>query len=137
MSRRNLLAAALIAPLLLLATLRFLVPLGATLYRAVDDSEFSTTLPRTTALMRAWDGKDLPPDEAFAAIVEELRNAQQNQEAGAVLSRLNFEETGLRSLLLQAARASARLAPPVKDGLIALNPRWGEPELWRMFKRAT
>ena len=39
--------------------------------------------------------------------------------------------------MLQAARASARLAPPVKDGLIALNPRWGEPELWRLFKRAT
>ena len=36
-----------------------------------------------------------------------------------------FEETGLRSLLLQASRASARLAPPVKDGLFARNPRWG------------
>lgn len=137
MSRRNLLAAALIAPLLLLVTLSFLVPLGATLYRAVDDSEFSTALPRTATLLRAWDGNNLPPDEAFATFVEELRNAQQNQEAGAVLSRLNFEETGLRSLLLQAARASARLAPPVKDSLIALNPRWGEPELWRLFKRST
>ncbi|RYE74872.1 MAG: ABC transporter permease, partial [Hyphomicrobiales bacterium] len=72
MSRRNLLAAALIAPLLLLVTLSFLVPLGATLYRAVDDSEFSTALPRTASLLRAWDGQDLPPEEAFASLVAEL-----------------------------------------------------------------
>lgn len=136
-SRRNLLAAALIAPLLLLVTLSFLLPLGATLYRAVDDSEFSTALPRTASLLRAWDGQGLPPEEAFASLVAELRQAQQDQAAGGVLARLNFEETGLRSLLLQASRASARLSNPVKDGLIALNPRWGEPELWRLFKRAT
>ena len=79
MSRRNLLAAALIAPLLLLVTLSFLVPLGATLYRAVDDSEFSTTLPRTTALLRAWDGKDLPPDEAFAAMTQRLGDNAQHR----------------------------------------------------------
>ncbi|MGO4403559.1 ABC transporter permease subunit [Bosea sp. RAF48] len=137
MSRRNLLAAALIAPLLLLVTLSFLVPLGATLYRAVEDSEFSTALPRTAALLKAWDGKELPPEEAFRSLIEELRLAQQDQAAGAVLSRLNFEETGLRSLLLQASRASARLAEPFKDSLVALNPRWGDPALWRLFKRAT
>lgn len=137
MSRRNLLAAVLIAPLLLLVTLSFLVPLGATLYRAVDDSEFSTALPRTATLLKAWDGEGLPSEETFRSLVEELRRAQQDQAAGAVLSRLNFEETGLRSLLLQAGRASARLPAPIKDSLIGLNPRWGEPELWRMFKRAT
>lgn len=137
MSRRNLLAAALIAPLLLLVTLSFLAPLGATLYRAVEDAEFSTALPRTAAMLRGWDGRGLPPEDAFRAIVEELRQAQQDQAAGPVLNRLNFEETGLRTLLLQAARASARLSEPYKDGLIGLNPRWGEPELWRLFKRAT
>lgn len=137
MSRRNLLAAALIAPLLLLVTLSFIVPLGATLYRAVEDAEFSTALPRTATILRAWDGRDLPPEEAFRSIVEELRQAQQDQAAGPVLNRLNFEETGLRTLLLQAARASTRLSEPFREGLVGLNPRWGEPELWRMFKRAT
>jgi putative spermidine/putrescine transport system permease protein len=137
MSRRNLLAAALIAPLLILVTLSFLVPLGATLYRAIDDSEFSTALPRTSALLKSWNGEGLPPEQAFRSIIEELRQAQQDQAAGPVLSRLNFEETGLRSLLLQAARASGRLSEPFKDNLIALNPRWGEPELWRLLKRST
>lgn len=137
MSRRNLLAAALIAPLLLLVTLSFLVPLGATLYRAVEDSELSKALPRTAAILDRWDGQGLPPEQAFRLLVEELRQAQQDQAAGPVLSRLNFEETGMRSLLLQAARASTRLSDPFKDGMIALNPRWGQPDLWRMLKRAT
>lgn len=137
MSRRNMMAAALIAPLLLLVMLSFLLPLGATLYRAVADQEFASTLPRTAAVLRAWNGEDLPPEAAFRAIVEELRQAQEDQAAGAVLNRLNFEETGLRSLLLQAARAASRLAAPYRDGLVALNPRWADPALWRTFKRAT
>jgi putative spermidine/putrescine transport system permease protein len=137
MSRRNLLAAALIAPVLVLVLLSFLAPLGATLYRAVENREFSTALPRTTEILKAWNGEGLPPDTAFRSLVEELRHAQQNQEAGALLGRLNFEETGLRSLLLQAVRVAPRLTDPFKDGLIALNPRWGEPDFWRLLKRAT
>lgn len=137
MSRRNLMAALLIAPVLLLVALSFLLPLGATLYRAVEDSEFSAALPKTADLLRRWDGDGLPPEEVFRTIVDEFRQAQQDQSAGAVLNRLNFEETGIRSLLLQAARASTRISEPFRDGMIALNPRWGDPSLWRMFKRAT
>lgn len=137
MSRKNLLAAALIAPLLILVVLSFLVPLGATLYRAVDDSEFSKALPRTAEILKAWNGEGLPPEAAFQSIVEELRSAQENQAAGPVLSRLNFEETGLRSLLLQASRASARLSAPYREALPTLNPRWSDPSFWGQLKRAT
>lgn len=137
MSRSNTLAALLIAPLLILVIASFLVPLGATLYRAVDDSELSTTLPRTATLLKSWDGEGLPPDDCFRAIIEELRAAQENQNAGAVLSRLNFEEAGLRSMLLQATRASTSLAAPYRSSLTAINPRWGDPAFWKLLKRAT
>lgn len=137
MSRRNQMAAVLIAPLLLLVMLCFLLPLGATLFRAVEDAEFSTALPKTAQILRKWDGTNLPPEPAFRTLIEELRQAQEDQAAGGVLNRLNFEETGLRSLLLQATRASGGISEPFKDGLIALNPRWGDPALWRMFQRAT
>ena len=60
MTRRNLLAAALIAPLLLLVFVSFIVPLGATLYRAVEDAEISTILPKTTALLEQWNGEGVP-----------------------------------------------------------------------------
>ncbi|MBL8590034.1 MAG: ABC transporter permease [Methylobacteriaceae bacterium] len=136
-SRRNVMAAALIAPLFLLVALSFLAPLATTLYRAIEDSDFSLALPKTSRSLQQWDGVALPPEEAFRSFVEELRQAQQDQAAGAILNRLNFEETGLRTLLLQATRASGRLAEPYRDSMIALNPRWGDPALWRLFKRAT
>ncbi len=137
MSRKNLFAAALIAPLILLVVLSFLVPLGATLYRAIDDTELSTILPRTSDTLRAWNGEGLPPEDAFRSLIEELRSAQENQRAGELLNRLNFEETGLRSLLLQASRAAPRSGGPFREAMISINPRWSDPALWGLLKRAT
>ena len=137
MSRKNLLAAALIAPLALLIALSFLAPLAATLYRAIDDSEVSSTLPRTTALLKSWNGQGLPADPVFKALIEELTKAQDEQTIGRVLGRLNFEETGLRSMLLQATRASAGLGGATRDTLTALNPRWSDPAFWRLMQRST
>lgn len=136
MSRRNLLAAALIAPLALLVALSFLAPLGATLWRAVEDGAVSTALPRTAAMLRAWDGEGLPPEEVRAELLRELRAAQENQSIGPVLARLNFEETGLRTMLLQAARAAPRLEQPLSRALPELDPRWGDPAFWRLLKRS-
>jgi putative spermidine/putrescine transport system permease protein len=136
-TKRNLLAAALIAPLLLLVLVSFIVPLGATLYRAVEDAEIPTILPNTTTLLRQWDGKALPSEQVYHSLITELRDAQEQQKAGPVLNRLNFEETGLRSLLLQGLRASGRFTGSTKEGLIALNPRWGDPQFWGLVKRST
>lgn len=136
MTRRNLLAAALIAPLALLVALSFLAPLGATLWRAVEDGAVSAALPRTAALLRAWDGEGLPPEEVHAELLRELRAAQENQSIGPVLARLNFEETGLRTMLLQAARAAPRLARPLAQSLPQLDPRWADPAFWRLLKRS-
>jgi putative spermidine/putrescine transport system permease protein len=136
-TKRNLLAAALIAPLLLLVLVSFIVPLGATLYRAVEDAEIPTILPNTTTLLRQWDGKALPSEQVYHSLITELRDAQEQQKAGPVLNRLNFEETGLRSLLLQGLRASGRFTGSTKEGLIALNPRRGDPQFWGLVKRST
>jgi putative spermidine/putrescine transport system permease protein len=135
--RHNLLAAALIAPLLLLITVSFIIPLGTTLYRAIEDSSLSVQLPRTAAIMRAWDGESLPPPEAFSAIVSELSAAESEQRIGEVVRRLNFEETGVRTMLLRAARASSRLAEPFSASLANLDPRWIDPGFWRLIKRAS
>jgi putative spermidine/putrescine transport system permease protein len=135
-TRRNLLAAALIAPLALLVALSFLAPLGATLWRAVEDGAVSAVLPRTAALLRAWDGEGLPPEEVHAELLRELRAAQEAQAIGPVLARLNFEETGLRTMLLQGARAAPRLAQPLSQSLPQLDPRWADPQFWRLLKRS-
>jgi putative spermidine/putrescine transport system permease protein len=137
MRRTNLLAAILIAPLLALIVASFLVPVGMTLLTAVSDREVSEALPRTAALVRAWDGQGLPPEEAYAEIARELGSALEERRIGGVAQRLNFERTGLRTLLLRTARAHDTLSAPFKQSLIALDSRWGEPELWQLIRRSS
>src|SRR6185295_4477337 len=136
-SRANLFAAALIAPLLILVVASFIVPLLVTLYTAIGNPEVRARLPRTTAAVRAWNGEGLPPEAAYAAIAAELAQAQEGQSIGQLSRRLNFEQLGMRALLLKTARASDHLAAPYKDALIALDARWGDPELWRLVRRNT
>jgi putative spermidine/putrescine transport system permease protein len=138
-SRSNVLAFLLIAPLALLVLLTFLVPLGFTLFRAVDDRELSTTLPKTAELLRQWDGKGLPSDVTFVSFVQELAAAREEQRAGALLSRLNFEQAGLRTKLLQASRMPVGVSQPseIKTALMATGAGFEKPEFWRLLKRST
>ena len=136
-TRSQLFAAALIGPMLLLVVGSFVVPLLFALYTAIDNPEVRNTLPRTTAAVRAWDGVGLPPEAAYAAIADELASAQDNQAIGPISRRLNFEQPGLRALILKTARARANLAPPYKDALIALDARWEDPQIWQLVRRNT
>jgi len=85
--------------------------------------------------MRDWDGEGLPPERAFAAIASEVAHANDAQALGPLARRLNFEQAGLRTLLLKTARASQALAAPYREALIALDERWGEPEVWQLIRR--
>jgi putative spermidine/putrescine transport system permease protein len=137
MTRANLFAAALIGPLLVLVLATFVLPLLVTLYTAVGNPEVSDTLPRTTAALRAWDGAGLPAEAAFAAIAEELATAQERQAMGQLSRRLNFEQGGLRALLLKTARAQDSLDAPYRQSLGALDARWEDPQLWQLLRRNT
>lgn len=136
MPRPRLLAAALLAPLLLLIGLGFLLPVGLTLFTAVADRELAATLPGTRAALLAWDGTGLPPEAAQATLARELAEALAERRLGALAARLNFERPGMRALLLRTARAGDGLAAPYARSLAALDPRWAEPETWRLLRRA-
>ena len=94
MSRVNLLAAALIGPLLILVVASFVVPLAITLYTAIGDPEVRESLPRTAAAVRAWNGEGLPPEEAYAAIAAELAHAQEGQAIGAAVAAPQLRAAG-------------------------------------------
>jgi putative spermidine/putrescine transport system permease protein len=134
-ARSNGLAAALIAPLLILVVASFVVPLAVTLYTAIGNPEVRESLPRTAAALRAWNGEGLPAEDAFAAVASELAQAQERQSIGQLSRRLNFEQLGMRALLLKTSRAQGELTAPYKDALIALDERWGQPDTWRLLKR--
>lgn len=136
-SRNNLLAAALIAPLFVVVVASFIVPLLVTLWTAIGNPEVRQTLPRTSAALREWNGTGLPSEAAFAAASAEIAQAQEGQAIGQLSRRLNFEQAGLRTLLLKTARARDDLAAPYRESLVMLDARWGDTELWQLLQRNT
>ena len=109
----------------------FIVPLVSVLYFSVSNPEVITMLPRVTAALRDWDRQTLPGEAAFAALVEDARIGYAERTLPKVALRLNYEESGFRSLLMRIGRRAKRLAPPYKDSVIAADQRWGELIYWR------
>ena len=135
MTRTRALAAALMAPAVVVVFLVLVVPLLVGFATAVRDPELRAALPQTAALLRAWDGRGVPAEEVFAALAVEIRAAEGAQALGALSRRLNFERSGMRGLLLRTARAE--LVAPYSMALPALDARWGEPATWTMLRRAS
>jgi putative spermidine/putrescine transport system permease protein len=136
MRRSGCAAFLLVLPLLLLLVLSFVLPVGRMLWTAVADSELADTLPDTAAILRGWNGEGLPPEEAFRHLARELGAALAERRLGLLAQRLNFEQPGMRALLLRTARAAEELREAPRERLIALDPRWGEAETWRLLRSA-
>lgn len=134
MDRNSRLAVLLVAPLLLLMIVGFVLPLGTTGFKAVDNPEVTAALPRTTAALGQWSGDGLPDEAVYAAFVEDLLSPQDNRVFGGLVRRLNFEQTGMRSIISGARRAAEGLQAPYSESLPALNAVWGEPEVWQLLQ---
>ena len=133
--RRRIAAFLLVTPLLAFVMITFVIPIADMLWRSVDNPTIVSTLPRTLAALQDWDGRDLPPEAAYAAMVEDLRNGQENRTIGRVGIRLNYELSGARSLFNSSARRAAGLEAPYKKSLSEVHRLWGQPSIWRIIKR--
>ncbi len=120
----------------------FLGPIGAFLWRAVAEQEVAEVLPRTTSALAAWNGRDLPDDSAFAALVQDLREARaRDAETGAGLvaraaARLNADMPGFRSLLPATARRVVNAEADPRAAVLAASPEWQQAETWGAIRRA-
>ena len=127
----------LTAPLLLFLLLTFLGPIGALLSRSVVDTEFAAALPNVSREIRRWDGRALPDEATFAALIEDVRAARAANTLAPAATRLNYDVSGFRSLLFTTGR---RLGGDVtgspREILGAIDPRWNDPETWAVIRRA-
>ena len=135
-------ALALTLPLLVFLLLTFLVPIGALLVRAVENPEVVTALPRASALLSQWDRKSEPPPAAFAAIAKDLSHLERGADAGALARRLNAEQPGSRSLVMDTYRATKDElrademdAAQVREKMLELDPRWAELPYWQAIAK--
>ena len=135
--RGKLRAFALVLPLLLFILLTFAAPILYFLKQAIYDPSIANNMPQTVAALAAWDGKDLPGEEAYAAAVADLKALQVAGNAAEVGKRMNYEISGIRSKIIASARkANAIAAPPYKDALIAADPIWNDRLTWSKIRQA-
>lgn len=130
------------APLLIFLLAVFVLPIGTFLARAVQETDVPPVLPRTVAALSSWDGAGLPGDAAFAALIDDLREARQrDQETGSgaigrASARLNNDWPGFRSLLPATARRLANAQGNAREAVLAASPEWNTPAPWAAIRRA-
>jgi putative spermidine/putrescine transport system permease protein len=131
-------ALALIAPLFLFLLAVFLVPIAILLTRAVDNREVAAVLPKTAAALAGRQGDDAPTAAAAEALVADLR-ASPREAVAEVAKRLNYYQSGLRSLMLKTAR-EVNVADTGGTGAIEklkeIDERWADPAIWSVIQRA-
>jgi putative spermidine/putrescine transport system permease protein len=134
---RKLKAALLTAPLFLFLLFTFLAPIGALLTKSFVDTDLAAALPRVTQEIKRWDGRTLPDEATFAALLDDVRSARAAGTLAPAATRLNYDVSGFRSLLF----STGRQLPEVLDGaacdtLVGIDAKWGETETWGAIARA-
>ena len=129
----------LVLPLLLFVLLTFLVPIGYMLKRSVEHDGFSASAPALDAWFAENPDFDPanPPEEAYAALVQDLARMQVEKNTGIAGTRINYTVPGTISLFKKGAREAGTLVAPFKESLLALDATWGKPALWRGMSAAS
>ena len=137
LSGARLRAAALTLPLLAFVVVAFIAPLGSMLVRSFYEPHVADALPRTLAALRAWDGSSVPSEDTFRILATELRLLDQERKLGGVATRINRLEGGMRSAVMDTARALRGAEPDSwREAVIAADPAWNEEAAWRAVRRA-
>lgn len=132
----------LVAPLFLFVMVTFLFPIFDMLSRSVDNKTMQTVLPQTAALLGDWDessGK-LPDEAVFKALVLEGQVAAKEKTINKVGKRLNYEKSGMSSLIRKTGRKLLRFDPEkletsYTDVILGIDKKWKILENWQLIKR--
>lgn len=135
--RRQLTALALLAPALSLMLVAFVVPIGTLLSNAVHAPIFVDTVPELAAALRAWDGKSIPGESMHRLLVAEMGRAYKDKSLARASTRVNYERSGMRSLIMKTGRRAKRLEPPYREALRELHADWAELATWHALKASS
>lgn len=137
--QRKLAALMLVLPLLAFILIVFIYPIAQMMWRSVDNPQVVNALPNTLQALQTWDGRDLPPEEVYAALAQDFTIDQElprrDQNMGPLGIRLNYELSAARSAISRTARSAPDFEAPYKDAFIDSHRLWGSTELWQIIKR--
>jgi putative spermidine/putrescine transport system permease protein len=128
----------LVAPLLAFVLVTFLFPIGDMLFRSVENQVVPNTLPKTVAALADWDpaSGELPPEPVFAALHDDLLVAVEEKTHTRLGTRLNYEYSGMSSLMRGTGRDVDDMDPslPFKEQFIESDDAWGELPVWQTIR---
>ena len=134
---KKLKAVALIAPLFVFLVISFIGPIGALLLKSFVDTELAPILPHVTKEIARWDGRQLPDEVTYAALIDDIRNASAAGTLARAATRLNYDISGFRTLLFSTARnLPETVTGSARDTLQSINDKWGDVETWGAIARA-
>ena len=136
--RQKLRALMLIAPLLIFVLVSFVAPIADMLFRSVENQIVSDTLPRTTNALADWDAdaSDSPDEPVFEALFYDFFLAQEAKLHTRLGTRLNYEMTGMSSLMRQSGRKVDDISDVYFDQFDDLDKNWDEAEPWAQLMGA-
>jgi putative spermidine/putrescine transport system permease protein len=135
--RSKLRAFALVVPLLAFILITFVSPIVQVLQQSVYNPKFSAAMPGMVAWFAAHPVGTEPDEAAYAILVADLKAAAEVKTVAAAGERVNYEMPGTRSLFTAAGRKAKSLEPPYKEALLAVDPQWGDPELWGVMRQVS
>lgn len=138
LNNKRLRAALLATPLVAFILFTFVAPLGTMLVRSVHAPAVADALPATLAALADWDGRSVPGEDIFRTAGTEFTALNERRALGAVATRVNRLQSGMRSTLLGTARQLSR-QPPVdswREAMIEAEEDWADPASWLAIRRA-
>ncbi len=138
--REKLRALMLIAPLLIFVLVTFIAPIADMLFRSVENNIVEDTLPQTVVALKKWDSKSgsVPDEPVFTALAADLKVAVEAKTHTKLGSRLNYEMTGISSLLRKTGRRvdkwDLEKDAPFKEKFVDVDKDWADPEVWAVIK---
>ena len=85
-------------PLLTFIFITFILPIGEMLTRSVDDKFINTVFPKTFEVYKKWDKQDLPSEEMYKTMFDEI-NSAEGFDIGKASTRMNYSKSGWKSLI--------------------------------------
>ena len=129
--RNKIRALLLVLPLALFITVTFVIPIISMLTRSVDDKQINTVFPKTFEIFKQWDQKELPSEEMYASIFNEIMTADKRQ-VGKASTRMNYSKSGWKSLIKKSKRKFKKIKEgPYKEQMIAIDKKWADMEYWK------
>ncbi len=119
-------ACLLIAPTFLFILIAFLVPIATMLFQSVNIPEIAQLMPKTVAALKSWDGTNLPDEPVYAALAGELKKLKKERTLGKVALRLNYEASGMRSLLRKTASILSKKKRKKAASMLAVATQYEE-----------